>query len=222
MTKKNTSTSSETNAKAEQRIVHSDISMSLDGFIAGPNDSIDRPLGTGGERLHEWVYNLASWRERHGIAGGKIDTDAEVLDESFRNTGAILMGRRMYDLGEESWGDDPPFGMPVFVVTHDDRNEIVKEGGTTFTFVTDGIESALHQAKAAAGDSDVSVAGGANTIQQFITAGLLDEIQIHLVPILLGDGRRLFDHIGPKLIELENTRVIESPGVTHLKFRVVK
>lgn len=202
--------------------VISDMSMSLDGFIAGPNDGPENPLGEGGERLHQWLYDLASWRERHGIAGGKTNIDAEVLDESFRNTGAVVMGRRMFDVGEGPWGDNPPFHMPVFVVTHDAREELVKEGGTTFSFVTDGIESALQQAKAAAGDKDVSVAGGANIIQQYLSAGLLDEIQIHLVPVLLGEGRRLFDHLGTDQMELELTRLIESPGVTHLRFRVAK
>jgi dihydrofolate reductase len=191
--------------------VTSDMSMSLDGFIAGPNDSVERPLGDGGDRLHQWVYGLESWRKLHGLAGGTTNRDAEVLDESFKNTGTVVMGRRMFNFGERYWGDNPPFHMPVF-----------KEGGTTFTFATDGIESALRQAKAAAGDKDVSVAGGANIVQQFIEAGLLDQLQIHLVPVLLGDGRRLFDHIGTEQIELESTRVIESPGVTHLRFRVVK
>jgi dihydrofolate reductase len=198
-----------------------DMSMSLDGFIAGPNDSVERPLGEGGERLHQWLYDLASWRERHGLTGGKTDTDAEVLEESFKNTGAVVVGSRMFDVAN-GWGDNPPFHMPVFVITHDAREKLVKEGGTTFTFVTGGIESALEQAKAAAGDKDVSVAGGANIIQQYLSAGLLDEIQIHLVPVLLGDGRRLFDHISAEQIELEITRVIESPEVTHIKFRVVK
>jgi dihydrofolate reductase len=198
-----------------------DMSMSLDGFIAGPNDSVERPLGEGGERLHEWIYDLASWRERHGLEGGKIDTDAEVLDESFKNTGAVVVGRRMFDVAN-GWGDNPPFHMPVLVITHEAREKLVKEGGTTFTFVTDGIQSALEQAKAAAGDKDVSVGGGANIIQQYLSAGLLDEIQIHLVPVLLGDGVRLFHHIGAEQIELETTRVIESPGVTHMKFRIVK
>jgi dihydrofolate reductase len=198
-----------------------DMSMSLDGFIAGPNDSVERPLGEGGERLHEWVYDLASWRERHGLTGGKTDTDAEVLDESLKNTGAAVVGKRMFDFAN-GWGDNPPFHMPVFVLTHDAREKLVKEGGTTFTFVTDGIQSALEQAKAAAGDKDVSVGGGANIIQQYLSAGLLDEIQIHLVPVLLGDGRRLFENTGTGQIELERTRVIESPGVTHLRFRVVK
>jgi dihydrofolate reductase len=191
--------------------VTSDMSMSLDGFIAGPNDSVERPLGDGGDRLHQWVYGLESWRKLHDLAGGTTNRDAEVLDESFKNTGTVVMGRRMFNFGERYWGDNPPFHMPVF-----------KEGGTTFTFATDGIESALRQAKAAAGDKDVSVAGGANIVQQFIEAGLLDQLQIHLVPVLLGDGRRLFDHIGTEQIELESTRVIESPGVTHLRFRVVK
>jgi dihydrofolate reductase len=203
------------------RKVTTNMSMSLDGFIAGPNDSVENPLGEGGERLHEWVYDLASWRERHGFEGGKTDTDAEVLDESFRNTGAVVVGRRMFDVAN-GWGDNPPFHVPVFVITHVAREKLVKEGGTTFTFVTDGIESALDQARAATGDKDVSVAGGANIVQQFIRAGLLDEIQIHLAPILLGGGVRLFGHLGPEPIELERTRVIESPGVTHIKFRVVK
>ena len=195
--------------------------MSLHGFIAGPNDSVERPLGEGGEQLHEWIYDLASWRERHGLEGGKTDTDAEVLDESFKDTAAVVVGRRMFDVAN-GWGDNPPFHMPVFVITHNASEKLVKEGGTTFTFVTDGIERALEQAKAAAGDKDVSVAGGANIIQQYLSAGLLDEIQIHLVPVLLGDGVRLFHHIGVEQIELETTRVIESPGVTHIKFRVGK
>lgn len=202
--------------------VTSDMSMSLDGFITGPNDGVEKPLGEGGERLHEWVYGLASWRERHGLAGGKADRDAEVIYESFKATGAVVMGRRMFDVGEGPWGNNPPFHMPVFVVTHRARTKLVKEGGTTFTFVTHGIESALEQAKAAAGDNDVSVAGGANIVQQFIKAGLFNEFQIHLVPVLLGEGRRLFDHLGTEQTELERTRVIDSPGVTHLRFRVVK
>lgn len=202
--------------------VTSDMSMSLDGFITGPNDSVEKPLGEGGERLHEWVYGLASWRERHGLAGGKNNTDAEVIHEAFKTVGAVVMGRRMFDVGEEPWGDDPPFHTPVFVVTHRARAKLIKEGGTTFTFVTHGIESALEQAKAVAGDKDVSVAGGANIVQQFIKAGLLDELQIHLAPVLLGEGRRLFDDLGTEQTELERTRVIDSPSVTHLRFRLVK
>jgi dihydrofolate reductase len=197
-----------------------DISVSLDGFITGPNDNLEQPLGEGGERLHDWVYGLESWRKRHGLAGGSSDRDAEVLDEAFRTLGAVVLGKRMFDLAK-GWGDNPPFHVPVFVLTHHARDTEVKEGGTTFTFVTDGIESALEQAKAAAGDKDVSVAGGANTIQQYLCAGLLDELQIHLVPLLFGEGRRLFDDLDNDQVELKRTRVVESPtGVTHLRFRV--
>jgi dihydrofolate reductase len=197
-----------------------EISMSLDGFIAGPNDRPGLGLGEGGERLHQWAYDLASWRERHGLAGGQTNRDAELLDEALRNTGASIVGRRMFD-NAEGWGENPPFDMPVFVLTHQAREPLVK-GGTTFTFVTDGIESALAQARAAAGAKNVAIGGGANVAQQYLKAGLLDEIEIHLVPILLGDGIRLFDHLGDAQIELERTRVIDSPSVTHLRFRVVK
>ncbi len=178
-------------------------------------------LGAGGERLHQWVYDLASWREPHGLAGGKTNRDSEVLDEALRTTGAVVIGRRMFD-NAKGWGENPPFHMPVFVLTHEARETMRKEGGTTFTFVIDGIESALEQAKAVAGDKNVSVGGGANTIQQYLGAGLLDEIQIHIAPMLLGDGIRLFDHLGTGQIELETTRVIDSPGVTHLRFRLPK
>jgi dihydrofolate reductase len=202
--------------------VRVDMSMSLDGFIAGPNDGPGQGLGEGGERLHEWLYGLESWRERHGRTGGTADADAEVLEEAFANTGAVLMGKRMFDLGEGPWGDDPPFHMPVFVLTHAVREQLPKDGGTTFTFVNDGIESALEQARAAAGDRDTSVAGGANVIQQYLRAGLLDELQIHLVPVLLGDGVRLFDQQAAEQVQVEKVRVIDSPEVTHLKFRVAR
>lgn len=202
--------------------VASDISVSLDGFITGPNPGVESPLGEGGERLHQWVFDLASWREPHGLPGGKTNRDAEVLDEAFKASGAVVLGKRMFDCGEGPWGDNPPFHAPVFVLSHEPREKVTKEGGTTFTFVNDGIESALDQAEAAAGDKGVSIAGGANTIQQFLTAGLLDEIQIHLVPVLIGDGVRLFDRMGTDHIELESTRVIESSDVTHLRFRVPK
>jgi dihydrofolate reductase len=200
--------------------VYVDITMSLDGFIAGANDSPELPLGEGGEKLHEWVYGLASWREPHGLEGGETGRDSEVLDEAMSRQGAVVLGRRMFDLAK-GWGDNPPFHVPVFVLTHEERDPLVKEGGTTFTFVTDGIESALEQARSAAGDKDVGIGGGASTIQQFLSAGLIDELQIHIAPMLLGDGVRLLDGIGPE-VELETMRVIESPHVTHLRFRVVK
>ena len=209
-----------------------DITMSLDGFIAGPKQSLEQPLGEGGERLHEWLVRLASFRERHGLSGGETNGDTEVVEESLRGTGAVVMGRRMFSGGEGSWegdpradgwwGDEPPFHAPVFVVTHHARETVVKQGGTAFNFVTDGIEAALEQARAAAGDKDVAVAGGASVVQQYLKAGLLDELQIHVVPLLLGGGVRLFDQLGSKQVELECTRVIQSPAVTHLKYRVVK
>ena len=197
-----------------------DITTSLDGFVAGPNDGLELPLGEGGEKLHEWVYGLASWREPHGLEGGETGRDSDILEEAMRNVGAIIIGRRMFDLAQ-GWGDEPPFHMPVFVLTHEAREALPKEGGTTFTFVTEGIENALEQARAAAGDKDVAIGGGANTIQQFLGAGLIDEFQLHIAPMLLGGGVRLFEQ-APANLTVESTRVIESPRVAHLKYRVVK
>lgn len=191
--------------------VTADISVSLDGFIAGPNDGVDNPLGDGGERLHEWVFGLASWRAPHGLPGGETNRDDEILEESIRDTGAVVLGRRMFD-NAKGWGDDPPFHVPVFVLTHEARDDLAKDGGTTFTFVNDGVESALAQARVAAGDKNVAVGGGASTIQQFLRAGLLDELQIHVVPVLLGGGVRLFDGVGAEPVELETTRVVGSHG----------
>ena len=209
-----------------------DITMSLDGFIAGPNPSLEQPLGEGGDRIHEWMYGLASFRERHGGEGGTTNPDSDGLEESLANSGAVLMGRRMFSGGQGPWaddpnadgwwGDDPPFRAPVFVLTHHSRETVTKEGGTSFTFVTDGIEAALEQAQAAAGGKDVAVAGGASVAQQYLQAGLLDELQIHVVPLFLRGGVRLFDNLGGEEVELEVVRVIESPVVTHLKYRVVK
>jgi dihydrofolate reductase len=213
-----------------------DITMSLDGFIAGPDMTPEKGLGEGGERLHEWVVATAGWRESHGLSGGTSNGDSKVVEESLEGIGAVVMGRRMFGGGdgpwgdkawgdepwEGWWGDDPPFHKPVFVLTHHPRETLTKERGTTFTFVTDGIESALEQAQSAAGGRDVAVAGGANVVQQYLKAGLLDEMQIHVVPLLLGEGVRLFDNLGPEHVELECTRVIESPAVTHVKYRVLK
>jgi dihydrofolate reductase len=146
----------------------------------------------------------------------------EVAEKMFKTVGAVVMGRQMFNTGEEPWGDEPPYHMPVFVLTHRPRSKVVKEGGTTFTFVTSGIDSALNQAKAAAGDNDVMVAGGANAVQQYLKAGVLDEIQIHLIPVLFGSGTRLFDHLDSKSLRLETISVIEAPGVTHLKYHILK
>ena len=199
--------------------VGADISVSLDGFIAGANDGPENPMGDGGERLHEWVVGLASWRERHGLPAGERGPDSDVVEEAFKDVGAFVLGKRMFD-NAKGWGEEPPFHVPVFVLTHEARDVLVRSD-TTFTFVTDGVERAVEQARAAAGDKDVGIGGGANTIQEVLRAGLLDEIQIHLIPLFLGDGIRLFDGIGPE-VEFETTRVLDSPRVTHLRFRVVK
>ena len=210
-----------------------EVSTSLDGFVAGPNPTLEHPLGEGGERLHEWALRLASWRASHGLPGGESDaTDDRIVAESLAATGAVVMGRRMFSGGAGAWeddpradgwwGDDPPFHVPVFILTHHAREPVSKRGGTTFTFITDGIEAALEQARAAAGDKDVLLAGGASVAQQYLQAGLLDELQIHIAPVLLGDGTHLFEQLGVEPIELEATRVVSSPAVTHLRFRVVR
>jgi dihydrofolate reductase len=205
-----------------------DITMSLDGFVAGPNASLEDPLGKGGMRLHEWAFAAASWREQHGLSGGEANADSDVIQESLDALGAVLMARRMFSGGEGPWaedpnangwwGDDAPYEVPVFVLTHHAREPLHLRGGS-FTFVTDGIEAALARASEAAGDKDVLVAGGASLAQQYLAAGLLDELQIHVVPLFLGDGVRLFDQVDP-VVDLELTRVIESPTVTHLRYRV--
>ena len=207
-----------------------DISMSLDGFVAGPNPRTEAPLGDGGERLHEWAYDLESFRERHNMPGGTRNQDADVLAEAMDTIGAEIMGRGMFGGGpgpwDESWtgwwGDDPPFRMPVFVLTHHPHEPLQMQGGTTFTFVTDGIESALEQARTAAGGKDVGIGGGADVIQQYLRAGLVDKFQVHIAPILLGSGTRLFDAVGSDQPSLEITRVVNSPAVTHVRYRVAR
>lgn len=207
-----------------------DISMSLDGFVAGPNQSEENPLGEGGMQLHEWAFELAAWRERHGGQGGEVNASTEVVEASLENLGAVIMGRGMFG-GEGPWGDapwegwwgdDPPYRMPVFVITNHAREPLVKQGGTSFTFVTEGIESALEQARDAAGDRDISLAGGANIARQYLRAGLVDVMQLHVVPVLLGAGARLLDDLGGAQIGLECTRVVEAPGVTHLTYCVAR
>lgn len=206
-----------------------DISMSLDGFVAGPNQSEENPLGEGGMQLHEWIFPLAAWRQSHGENGGEVNASTAIVEESRDNLGAAVMGRNMFGggvgpWGEEPWegwwGDDPPFHVPVFVLTHYAREPLVKQGGTTFTFVTDGVVSALEQARGAADGKDVALSGGANVAQQYLKAGLVDDIQLHVVPVLLGDGARLFDNLGGATVGLASTRAIEAPGVAHLEYRV--
>ena len=189
-----------------------DISMSLDGFIAGPRDDEkpDRELAAM-EKLHDWMF------------AGKSSTETDAYQaEKFKPMGAGLVGRRMLDLGIGPWGENPTFHMPIFVLSHETRKPITRQGGTIYTFITTGIESALKQAEEAADGKGIIMLGGANTAQQYLKAGLLDEIHLHLVPILLSDGIRLFENIGPPHIELEKISVIDVPGVTHLRFRVLR
>jgi len=190
--------------------VTAEISMSLDGYVTDPTASVGTRLeGHDPGRLHDWRFDA------------QTEADAAIVDELYAATGAVILGRRMFDVGSEPWGDPPPFGMPVFVVTHETRAPMPMRGGTTYTFVTGGIHAALDQARAAAGDTDVSVWGGADVVRQYLAAGLLDELQIHLVPILLGGGVRLFDGLDADGIALRRRPSIETPGATHLRFDVV-
>jgi dihydrofolate reductase len=206
--------------------VTSQISISLDGFAAGPNQSLENPLGEGGMALHEWVFPTAGWRESHGLEGGEHNADSELAGTLTEGIGAYIMGRKMFGGGDGPWDqtwtgwwdEDPPFHVPVFVLTHHAREPQPMQGGTTFTFVTGGIEAALEQARAAAGDGDVAIAGGASAVRQYLAAGLLDELHLHIVPIVLGAGERLLEDVGhPKL---EPIAVVASPAVTHIRYRV--
>ncbi len=203
------------------------ISLSLDGFAAGANQSLQEPLGTGGERLHEWVFPLEAWRRIHGKEGGEVNASTPVMEAELANIGATIMGRNMFGGGpgpwsqaepwQGWWGRTPPFHHPVFVLTHHAREPLAMEGGTTFTFVTDGIESALEQARHAADGKDVALAGGARTAQQYLNADLVDEMHLHQVPILLGAGERLFDTVDD-LHDLVLVETVAAPNVVHLKF----
>ena len=203
------------------------ISVSLDGFVAGSNQSVQQPLGIGGEQLHEWVIALETWRRAHGMEDGDVNESTRVMEEEIANLGATIMGRNMFgghpgpwsktDPWNGWWGRNPPFHHPVFVLTHHAREPLVMEGGTTFTFVTDGIESALEQARRAAGGKDIALSGGAHAAQQYLNAGLVDEMQLHLVPKLLGAGERLFEGVDD-LHGLELVETVVAPNVTHLKF----
>ncbi|KXK59384.1 deaminase [Micromonospora rosaria] len=201
------------------------LSISLDGFVAGPDQSRTHPLGRGGEQLHTWAHRLENWRSRQGLTGGVRTVSADVLDDVTEGVGAYVMGRRMFGDGpgpwDESWtgwwGEDPPFRAPVYVLSHHPRAPLPMRGGTEFRFVTDGIDSALRQAREAAGDRDVAVAGGAETARQYLAAALLDELHLHLVPVLLGAGERLLVNVGRPA--LEQDRVVVGDQVTHLRYR---
>jgi len=203
------------------------ISISLDGFVAGPNQSIDNPLGVGGMRLHDWAFALEAWRAQHDLTGGEVNASTGVVERRLANVGATVMGRNMFGghpgpwkpdhMWNGWWGQEPPYHHPVFVLTHHARAPLVLQG-TTFTFVTDGIESALEQAKRAATGKDVTLAGGASAAQQYLDAGLVDEIDLSIAPVLLGGGERLFDNVGDDLHGLALVEVVPAPGVAHLRF----
>jgi dihydrofolate reductase len=203
------------------------MTVSLDGYVAGPNQSEKHPLGIGGEQLHQWLVALKTFRERHGGEGGEVNASTPIAEEILGNVGATIMGRNMFGGGpgpwgddpwQGYWGDDPPYHHPVFVLTRYAREPLEMQGGTTFHFVTDGIESALEQAKAAAGNQDVSLGGGAAVAQQYLAAGLLDEMVISIVPVILGGGARLFDNLGDPRPGLEQVQAVEAPGVTHIRY----
>jgi dihydrofolate reductase len=203
------------------------ISISLDGFVAGPHQSLQQPLGVGGERLHDWVVALETWRRAHGMPGGDVNESTAVMEKEVADIGATIMGRNMFGGGPGPWnmtdpwtgwwGSNPPFHHSVFVLTHHPREPLVLQGGTSFTFVTDGIESALEQARRAAGGKDVALSGGAQVAQQYLNAGLVDEMRLHLVPTLLGRGERLFDTVDD-LHGLVLVETVAATNVTHLKF----
>jgi dihydrofolate reductase len=208
--------------------VRAEISISLDGFGAGPNQGPENPLGEGGEDLHEWALATESWRREHGQEGGTTGPDSEMIGRMHDGVGAFVMGRGMFGGGpgpwDESWrgwwGDDPAYHAPVFVLTHHPREPLEMEGGTTFHFITDGTEAALEQARSAAGDADVLVAGGPGTINQVLAAGLLDELRLHIVPIVLGGGERLLKDVGDPT--LEPVDVVGTPAATHVRYRVAR
>jgi dihydrofolate reductase len=205
------------------------ITMSLDGYVAGPDQSLENPLGVRGMELHQWAFPLKVFRETHGGEGGEVNASSAVVEDRQANIGATIMGRNMFGggpgpWGDESWqgwwGDDPPYHHPVFVLTNHARDPLAMKGGTTFHFVTDGIESALARAKDAAGARDVWLAGGASVANQYLAAGLVDEIDVSIVPVVLGAGERLFAAVDGARPELEQIRAVEAPGVTHIKYRV--
>jgi dihydrofolate reductase len=206
------------------------IAVSLDGFVAGPDQSVENPLGVGGEALHEWALKLEAWRRPHGKEGGEVNPSSQIMEEAQSNVGAHVMGRNMFGGGTGPWdqrdpwngwwGEDPPFHTPVFVLTQYPRAPLEMQGGTTFTFVTEGAEAALEQARRAAKGKDVLISGGASTLQQYLATGVVDEFWLNIVPVLLHGGERLFENVDG--LKLEQVRAVEAPGVTHIKYEVLK
>jgi dihydrofolate reductase len=208
---------------------YAQLSVSTDGYLAGPDPSLEEPLGRGGMQLHDWVFGLRAWRAEHGLEGGDDGPGARFVEEVAARTGAYLMGRRMFSGGRGPWADDPtatgwwgnepPFHAPVFVVTHHEREPLVLDGGTTFFFVTDGVEAAWRLACEAARGRDVQVAGGADVVQQACALGLLDELTVHTAPVELGAGTKLFVDSAPRLEEVER---LETPQALHVRYRVAR
>ena len=207
-------------------IVTCDVSISLDGYLAGPDQRLEQPIGEGGLRLHQWMFETAAWRAQQGSTGGETGVDSDVVAHRVDNVGAYIMGRNMFSPGRGSWdeswrgwwGEDPPYHVPVFVLTHHPREPLEMLGGTTFVFVTEGIHPALELARKSAGKMNVQVAGGASTVQQFLRADLLDELTLHIAPVVLGSGERLLHDVGDPVFE--PVQVIASPAVTHIKYRI--
>jgi len=216
--------------------VRFNLSISLDGYLAGPDQSLENPLGVGGLHLHDWAFPLAAFQREHGMEAspdepGLVNASTQVVEEQIRHVGAVIMGRNMFG-GYPGpwrsdppwtgwWGDNPPYHVPVFVITHHPRASLEMQGGTTFHFVTDGVDAALARARAAAGGKDIVIGGGASIAHQYLAASAVDEVNIAIAPILLGSGERLFDQLGSAL-RLEQVRAIDAPGVTHIKYRVIK
>jgi len=208
--------------------VVAEISMSLDGFVAGPEPTLEEPLGKGGESLHDWAFRLAAWRRPHGLEGGEEDVDSPLVERGLATAGAYVMGRKMFSGGDGAWesdpnargwwGDEPPFRAPVFVVTHHAREPLPMEGGTTFTFVTDGVGAAVEQAHDAAGERNVWVSGGADVVRQALELGLVDELAVHIAPLFLGGGTRLFEEVAPGRLEV--LEVVSVPLATHVRYGV--
>jgi dihydrofolate reductase len=197
-----------------------DIGMSLDGFIAGENRGPKNPLGDGGPGVHQWCFQQQRFREGLGLEGGETGDDNRVISAIFDRIGANILGKRMFEEGEANWPENAPFHTPVYVLTHEKREPWVRPGGTTFYFVNDGIESALAQAKKAAGPKDVRISGGADTIRQYLNAGLIDEFQIHYAPVVLGNGLRLFDGVEKNRFAVAMVGTTPSPHVTHVRYEL--